>query len=137
MFGSTIAFNYADGESTYRTATGSCISCSLSLVTLLFLLQSLETLYLYKGTSFTSATLEGNYDKNFTFSQDSGFQIAVGLQNYDYGNPHVSPKDYLDINAEIFGYDPDTEENIYEVLDPHDCTAEELYGDKSKFYPVK
>ena len=137
MFGSTIDFNYPGGESTYRTGAGSCVSCCLSLLSLLFCLQSLQILFQYKGTSFTSSRIEGHYSQDYNFTEDSGFQIAVGIHNYGHtAIDIVDPSKYLSIKAELFSYN-DKDGEIEEEIELHDCTKEELQGDQSKFYPLK
>ena len=66
MFGTGIALNYPNGEQTYQTASGSCVSVLVSVLTLVFCIQNFLILYGYNGSTFTSARLEGHFDTNHT-----------------------------------------------------------------------
>ena len=54
-FGSPMLFNYEEGNQTYRSPVGSCISLCILFLTLIFMVQQAIVLLEYKGTTFTTS----------------------------------------------------------------------------------
>lgn len=84
MFGTGIELHYpGEEETTFQTCAGSICSVLVTLLTLVFGVNSLLILFNYAGTSFTSANLEDHFDSSNIFTEAEGFQIAVAL-HYDF-----------------------------------------------------
>ena len=98
MFGTGIFLYYPFGEQSYQTISGSCVSVFVFLLTLVFCIQNCLVLYKYEGTQFTSAHLEGHFDVNHTYTEDNGFQEAVGLVEM---SGYYDPYDFLKLRVEI------------------------------------
>ena len=77
-FGSPMLFNYEEGNQTYRSATGSCISILSMLFTLIFFAQQAVVLSQFKGTTFSSTLVEDNLSRDFTYEGEE-FPIAIAL----------------------------------------------------------
>ena len=104
-FGSQINLNYENGSTSFRSATGSCLSILLYLLTLVYAIQNLQILLGYKGTSFSTSTNVSYHDSSFIFSEEKGFQMAFAVidpvnpqQDFDF-------EEYYQVRAKQYYYD--------------------------------
>ena len=88
-FGSPVLFNYEEGNQTYRSATGSCISILSMLFTLIFFVQQAVVLSQYKGTTFTSTLVQDYLSTDFTYEGEE-FPIAISI--IDGAEPDFVPR---------------------------------------------
>ena len=88
-FGSPMLFNYEEGNQTYRSATGSCISILSMLFTLIFFVQQAVVLSQYKGTTFTSTLVQDYLSTDFTYEGEK-FPIAISI--IDGAEPDFVPR---------------------------------------------
>ena len=75
-------FNFEGGNSTYRTASGACISLITWLVTLIFFVQQVQVLIERKGTTFSFSLAQDYLDVDDSFTKDDGIIIAVGVIDF-------------------------------------------------------
>ena len=88
-FGSPMLFKYEEGNQTYRSATGSCISILSMLFTLIFFVQQAVVLRSHKGTTFTSTLVQDYLSPDFTYEGEE-FPIAISL--IDVAEPDYVPR---------------------------------------------
>ena len=79
IFGSTVNFNYADGETQYRSTCGALLSLSITFITLLFTIQQTIVLKNYEGTLFTTSIQKNSLEDDYTVTEEDGFQIAITI----------------------------------------------------------
>ena len=71
-------FNYEEGNQTYRSPVGSCISLFTLFLTLIFMVQQAIVLFEYKGTTFTTSIVENSLALDYTYEGEE-FPIAIGM----------------------------------------------------------
>ena len=123
IFGYNIGLTYPDGEKQYFTWPGAWVTILIGLITMVFLGQGLYTLIMYEGTSVTSKLLPNMLDLKYNHTQEAGFQVAIGLSDYDYEDG-FNPMDFFVFRVFLTisdGLDPDFVE-----IKPHKCSLEEL-----------
>ena len=81
MYTESIGLNQSENGD-FKSCAGACISIFILLSTVWFTVQNAFTLHERSGTLFTSTNLKNyNYNKR-TFTQDDGFQMAIGIIDY-------------------------------------------------------
>ena len=69
LFGSSVGLNYPSGDGQYQTCLGACATFFISLITLIFLVQSMITLLEYKGTALTTVMLQDAHDLSYQHTE--------------------------------------------------------------------
>ena len=119
LFGSAVGLNYPGGEGEYQTCWGACATFLISVITFIFLVQSVYTLWMYKGTALTTVILQDAHDLSYQHTEEAGFQIAIGVNGGD-----IDAFQFVTFTVGVLGVN-DEGPFAYE-LDTHKCTESEL-----------
>ena len=98
-YGSPMLFNYEEGNQTYRSATGSCISILAMLFTLIFLVQQAVVLNSYKATTFTSTLVQDYLSTDFTYEGEE-FPIAIAM--FDGAETDLVPRQGVTVRVSFW-----------------------------------
>ena len=79
IFGETIGFNFSEDSSDYKSLPGLFLTCIVFTIVFLFTVQNIMILRDRKGTLFTSTLKTNYYGDDKIFTEDDGFQIAIGI----------------------------------------------------------
>ena len=67
-FGSPVLFNYEEGNQTYRSPAGSCVSLLSMTITLVFIIQQALVLLEYRGSTFTNSVINNYLEESYTYT---------------------------------------------------------------------
>ena len=79
-YGTSVQFNFPDGEQTRRSVLGAYLGVIVSVLTLIYLIQNFVILFDHADTVFTRSVAYGALDSDYGYSEEEGFQIAFGLR---------------------------------------------------------
>mmetsp|Transcript_13832 Transcript_13832/g.17530 ORF Transcript_13832/g.17530 Transcript_13832/m.17530 type:complete len:139 (-) Transcript_13832:1562-1978(-) len=78
-FGPPVQLNYPGGQPNFRSSIGACLNILVSVLTLIYFTQNLVIFFKRGNTSFTQSMTKDYYGVDSTFTEEDGFQIAIGI----------------------------------------------------------